>query len=203
MSEDLILLQLLRLKGRATTAELASAIGSASSSTDAVIERNLAAGLCEEKAGRFKLTKEGRERVREMVSAERDGIDPTAIDRLYEEFCEFNKAFKELMLDWQVRDGKPNEHLDQDYDAGVIDRIGRLDQAFEPLLNQLGDVAPRLRMYRGRFSHALQLAREGDPSWVAKPLADSFHTVWFELHEDLIGLTGRTRAAEASAGRAE
>jgi hypothetical protein len=34
-------------------------------------------------------------------------------------------------------------------------------------------------------------------------MIDSFHTVWFELHEDLIGLLGRTRAEEAAAGRAD
>jgi len=28
------------------------------------------------------------------------------------------------------------------------------------------------------------------------------HTLWFELHEELIHLTGRTRAGEAAAGRA-
>jgi pyruvate,orthophosphate dikinase len=33
-------------------------------------------------------------------------------------------------------------------------------------------------------------------------LLDSYHTVWFELHEDLIRLAGRTREAEATAGRA-
>jgi pyruvate,orthophosphate dikinase len=31
---------------------------------------------------------------------------------------------------------------------------------------------------------------------------DSYHGIWFELHEDLIQLAGRTRAAEVEAGRA-
>ena len=31
---------------------------------------------------------------------------------------------------------------------------------------------------------------------------DSYHGVWFELHEDLIRLAERDRAAEAAAGRA-
>jgi pyruvate,orthophosphate dikinase len=33
-------------------------------------------------------------------------------------------------------------------------------------------------------------------------MIDSYHTVWFELHEDLIGLAGLSRADEAAAGRA-
>jgi pyruvate,orthophosphate dikinase len=37
---------------------------------------------------------------------------------------------------------------------------------------------------------------------VASPRVDSFHGVWFELHEDLIQLAGRTRAEEVESGRA-
>ena len=37
---------------------------------------------------------------------------------------------------------------------------------------------------------------------VASPRVDSYHGVWFELHEDLILLAGRTRADEVAAGRA-
>jgi pyruvate,orthophosphate dikinase len=38
---------------------------------------------------------------------------------------------------------------------------------------------------------------------VARPIIDSYHTVWFELHEDLMAINGLTRAAEARAGRAQ
>ena len=31
---------------------------------------------------------------------------------------------------------------------------------------------------------------------IASPLKDSYHTVWFELHEELMHLSGRTRAIE-------
>jgi hypothetical protein len=31
---------------------------------------------------------------------------------------------------------------------------------------------------------------------------DSYHSIWFELHEELIRLAGRTREDESSAGRA-
>ena len=50
--------------------------------------------------------------------------------------------------------------------------------------------------------------RAGRGSWraigryVASPRVDSYHGAWFELHEELIGLAGRTRAEEVAAGRA-
>jgi pyruvate,orthophosphate dikinase len=36
---------------------------------------------------------------------------------------------------------------------------------------------------------------------LSAPLKDSYHTVWFEMHEELILLCGRNRADEAAAGR--
>lgn len=43
---------------------------------------------------------------------------------------------------------------------------------------------------------------EGDHAWVARPIMDSYHTVWFQLHEDLIALCCLTRAKEVASGRA-
>ncbi len=42
----------------------------------------------------------------------------------------------------------------------------------------------------------------GDHRYVASPRVDSYHSVWFELHEELILLAGRSRAEEVAAGRA-
>ena len=61
---------------------------------------------------------------------------------------------------------------------------------------------PRLSNYGRRLARALELAGGGDGRYVASPRVDSYHGIWFELHEDLIGLAGRTRADEVAAGRA-
>jgi len=53
-----------------------------------------------------------------------------------------------------------------------------------------------------RLTAAIEHALAGDGRYVASPRVDSYHGVWFELHEDLIVLAGRTRADEAAAGRA-
>ena len=38
--------------------------------------------------------------------------------------------------------------------------------------------------------------RCGEGDWFDKPLTDSYHTVWFELHEDLLATLGLERATE-------
>ena len=65
----------------------------------------------------------------------------------------------------------------------------------------VGDL-PRLDGYRQRLDQAAAQATGGDGRYVASPRVDSYHSVWFELHEDLIRLTGRTRAEEVASGRA-
>jgi pyruvate,orthophosphate dikinase len=37
---------------------------------------------------------------------------------------------------------------------------------------------------------------DGSHEWIARPTIDSYHTVWFELHEHLLATLGRTRTDE-------
>ena len=46
-----------------------------------------------------------------------------------------------------------------------------------------------------RFAGALDRVRAGDTSWVTKVREDSCHTVWMELHEDLVATLGLERGA--------
>jgi pyruvate,orthophosphate dikinase len=66
----------------------------------------------------------------------------------------------------------------------------------------LAEALRRYAVYGARLTSALELARAGDQRFVASPRVDSYHSVWFELHEDLIRLAGRKREDEAAAGRA-
>ena len=43
---------------------------------------------------------------------------------------------------------------------------------------------------------ALDRIRGGDLDWFTKPMIDSYHTVWFELHENLLATLGIQRAKE-------
>ena len=38
--------------------------------------------------------------------------------------------------------------------------------------------------------------QEGRTEWIAKPTVDSYHGVWFELHEHLLVTLDRDRATE-------
>ncbi|MFE2996927.1 hypothetical protein ACFXG4_18165 [Nocardia sp. NPDC059246] len=164
----------------------------------------LESGWVTETNGRVKITAEGRTRLSSLIEAERADLDLETLSVAYHRFDDFNSGFKQLVADWQLKDGStPNDHSDAQYDAAIIGRLEVLHEQFLPLLRGMCAIAPRLAPYAHRFSVALAKVLSGEHGWLARPLIDSYHTVWFELHEDLIGLTGRSRVEEAAAGRAE
>jgi pyruvate,orthophosphate dikinase len=152
----------------------------------------------------LKLTRSGRDVLDGLLARERADLDQAALAAAYNEFDSHNSAFKQLLTDWQLTDGDtPNDHSDPAYDAAIVRRLGDLHSGFSPLLERLVAIAPRLQPYPARFAGALDRVRAGDHTWLARPMVDSYHTVWFELHEDLIGLGGLSRVDEAAAGRAK
>ncbi|HEX3614712.1 MAG TPA: hypothetical protein VHU88_23695 [Sporichthyaceae bacterium] len=203
MSGELEVLQAVRLKGRADTAAVARCTGSDEADAQAALDKLLADALI--KGGpAFRITPEGNERLRELTAAERAGVDQQALEAVYDDFHHANTALKEVVTSWQLRDSEtPNDHTDAAYDAAVIRRLlDEVDGEFRPLLSRMIAIAPRLAPYGPRFDTAVAALEAGDTTYLARPILDSYHTLWFELHEELIGLLGRTRLDEAAAGRA-
>jgi hypothetical protein len=197
-------LRALRLKGRVTAADLPSATGLSDEQCVALIDELTSEGHVEEARGRLKLSAGGREHLTALLEQERAGLDQPVLADLYEKFDEHNSALKALMARWQLKAADtPNDHSDAAYDGAVVADLAGVDGTFQPLLARIVEAAPRLSHYPQRLSAALARVQAGDHSWFAKPLIDSYHTVWFELHEDLIGLAGLSRVEEAAAGRAE
>ncbi|MGH3633071.1 MAG: hypothetical protein ACRDTS_02990, partial [Mycobacterium sp.] len=137
------------------------------------------------------------------LSTEREALDQRALTELYDQFHRFNSDLKALITAWQMKaPDVPNDHTDAEYDRQIVERLASLHDEFVPWLDGLVAVNNRMARYPGRFHTALAAVHAGDHSFITKPLADSYHTVWFELHEELIGMLGRDRESEAAAGRA-
>jgi hypothetical protein len=200
---ELLVLMALRLKGRGSTDELVATTGLEAPAVAAVVNPLVESGEAREVRGSYMLTAPARERLKELLDAERAGVDSAAVRDLYEEFTSVNQDFKQLAADWQIRDEQPNDHSDPAYDQAVIDRLPSIHARVTPILDGVVEVIPRLAPYQARLNTALARVQGGDHTWLLKPLIDSYHTVWFELHEELISLAGLSREAEAVSGRAE
>jgi len=196
----------LALKGYAAHDGLAEALFSDTDEIGSILDGLVEDGLCERVADSYRLSAAGKDAAGRLLTEDqvRFGMDraATALDS----FVALDRRMKDTVTAWQMRevDGSQviNDHADPDYDAGVLARLQALhDDALAWLAPMVGTVA-RYAFYPARLGRAARLAAAGDGRYIASPRVDSYHSIWFELHEDLILISGRTRAEEAAAGRA-
>lgn len=199
---ELRILQAIRLKGRVSEADVAATVDEDPVKVVAAMERLRAAGQILPSGATFKLGLEGRLRLAELLDEERSKVDPAAIATAYEDFRSLNAEFKALVADWQLKGGVPNNHDDPDYDDEVLSRLDAVHQRILPIVADVTAEMPRLSAYADKLSAALLRLKVGDGMWFTRPIIDSYHTVWFELHEELILAAGLTREDEADTGHA-
>lgn len=202
---ELAVLQGVRLKGRVNPADLAATLGAELGDIAPTVERLTAAGLLTEGAT-LRITDRGSDRLAALLAEEREDIDPAAIAAAYGDFRAVNADFKRLVTDWQLKggpDGVPNAHDDADYDAAVLARLDDVHARTMPIIAAAAEQLPRLSAYATKLAAALDKVRAGETTWLTRPLIDSYHTVWFELHEELIVAVGLTREEAARSGDAQ
>jgi pyruvate, orthophosphate dikinase len=200
------LLRVLLIKGAAAPEQLSEALGARPDQVEPPIARLLQDGLAEAAAGTLRPSSAGRLRALDLFTADRAAIGAERSIELLEDFHALDQRMKRVVTAWQVREvnGEQtlNDHSDAAYDQRVLDELAAIHSEAVEWLSPLAEALPRLAAYRSRLARGIAFAREGDQRFVASPRVDSYHGVWFELHEDLIRLAGRRRTDEASAGRA-
>lgn len=138
----------------------------------------------------WSLTERGRRHGEQLLAAERTGTPGAdgAVRAAHTAFLPLNARLRSAVTAWQLLPGR---------DAAVLVELDALAQDLVPLDHRLTDALPRFGGYATRFAAALRRARAGEHGWVDGTGHDSCHTVWFELHEDLIATLGLTRDGTA------
>lgn len=196
----------LRLLPVADEAAVAARAGLADDECVRELAHLAAAGWARRRTGRFPgwmLTTEGRAEGERRLGDELDSVGARARTiSLYEQFVVLNGEVLSVATTWQLRtvDGVdvPNDHTDARHDASVIEALGAVHRRAERLLVDLEAVVARLDQYRPRLAAALDRVRAGDREWLVRPGLDSYHTVWFELHENLLATLGRGRTDDVA-----
>ncbi len=125
--------------------------------------------------------------------------DEEAVQAAYARFLPLNRGLIQICNDWQVRaGGVPNDHRDPGYDWGVIDRLVAHDEQVGPVVRGLGRKVARFAQYRERLRTARRRVEADEHDWLLSPRVDSYHTVWMQLHEDLLLGLGVERGDEVS-----
>jgi hypothetical protein len=197
-----LVLHALRLKGFADTGIVAAISRLDEARATKQLEAAQTDNLVTRRDGRISgwaLTPDGRAKHGELITTELDeaGVRPE-IERGYRQFLEFNSELLTVCTDWQLRDGALNDHTDDAYDATVIGRLEEVNDKVQPVTDDLGNALERFGDYGSRFDIALDKVKKGERDWFAKPMIDSYHTIWFELHEDLLATLGIERSKEGS-----
>jgi pyruvate,orthophosphate dikinase len=193
----------LAVKGAALPDQLPDAVQADASIVSSLLDQLVADHLAERTAGQIRLTAQGKLAVAELFTVDRSVVGDERAAGLLEEFHVLDGRMKALVTAWQVRDvaGEQvlNDHSDAAYDTQIMADLAALHADTAAWLAPLAASQRPYSVYLARLSRALELARGGDQRYVASPRVDSYHSVWFELHEDLIRLSGKKRA-EATSG---
>lgn len=200
------ILRALVIKGYSTPEHLAAVILCAPELVPPLMNSLVSDGLAKRAGEMIQLTEQGRSVGVSLMVRDRQAWGEQNAQRALDGFLPLDQSVKESITAWQMRqvDGEPvmNDHTDAEYDEAVLAAFASAHRDVVGWLEPLTHGLARLQTYMDRLERAATRVSEGDYAHIASPRLDSYHSVWFELHEDLILLSGRTREEEAEAGRA-
>ncbi|MEY2469867.1 MAG: hypothetical protein QOF21_2565 [Actinomycetota bacterium] len=200
-------LHVLRVRGITPTAEVATTTGLDEPVVAEAMEKHQAHEFVTLRQGSlpgWALTRFGRDEDATLATVELNEADARgAVEQAYGAFLELNPQLLKLCTDWQLfppLDNKTapelNTHEDAAYDAEVLERLAKVDGAVQPICGGLADALARFGNYGTRLAAARAHVEAGEGDWMTKPMIDSYHSVWFELHEDLLATLGIERGSE-------
>jgi len=193
-----VILHGLAIKKLGTAAVIANVLGVGADEVTSALDAAVASGHAVVVKDAFMLTPAGQQALDTAYPTMfADLRSNSAFVSAYDRFEVVNRDLKQLITDWQTIEiagtRVPNDHSNKDYDDGIIDRLGTLHEQAEGGLGALAAPEPRLARYTERLLAALEKAEDGETEFVSGAKVDSYHTVWFELHEDLLRILGRER----------
>lgn len=187
-------LHALRVKGFASIPSLSTLQQRHETEVEATVEalrRHQLVAYREGRVSGWRLTPDGTASHDVLLAARRVDADHPLHD-LHREFTPLNTNFKVLCTSWQMRGDAPNDHTDAAHDEAIVDGVTSLHDEIESVLDESGPFM-RARWYVPRLRHALHRFVAGDHSALTRPLSESYHDVWMELHQDLILTLGLRR----------
>ncbi|MGB3410885.1 MAG: hypothetical protein WBA45_06765 [Microthrixaceae bacterium] len=194
----------LRLRSLLEAAELARLAGIAQGLVESILDDESGRGFVVYRSGRLSgwaLTATGRSEGERLLADQlRHSGGRAEIESIYEEFLDLNPVLLSICTDWQTSnvDGIEvvNNHEDAERDDRVLARLDDLHSLSMQMTARLGGILERFAGYGPRLSAAHERILTGETEWLTRSTIDSYHSVWFELHEDLLATLGRRRVDE-------
>jgi hypothetical protein len=134
-------------------------------------------------------TPEGLVALEAWYAGDRNQLSPAAENALHAQFKPLDKRLKSLITDWQTAVARD----DWETRLEVVEALTSLHAATIAFIADSAKLVPRLIEYDRRLSTAMNHILQGKVEYVARVQLDSYHTIWFQLHEDLLRILRRER----------
>lgn len=137
--------------------------------------------------GFWYLTDEGEDHLNELL---RQRFTADEIDELESQYAEFEShdlEFKELANAWQ----QANDESEREELIAALAEFHRDVEAFFASFSE--SIRNEYETYVADLESALQTLRDGNRDFYTGTEVDSYHTVWFRLHDDLLRTLGKQR----------
>ncbi|MGB0121639.1 MAG: hypothetical protein WBP55_11885 [Solirubrobacterales bacterium] len=195
IDRDLVTLHTLKIKGRAGEEEILTVVGGSPEELSATLASLSEQELVVERTGGrrpgWMLSPTGRAKHEELLAEGVSDEDRENLAEIYEGFLALNATVKEISSKWQaVSDDAERFEL--------MEEMHEVHPDAAETLSNAGGIIDRFGRYGDRLGTALEMVEE-DPRYMVSPAVDSYHTIWFEAHEDFLLTLGRTRQQEGSA----
>lgn len=123
---------------------------------------------------------------------DRAGLGEPDRDAVIARFRPLDLEIKRLATRWQDAD----ERDDWDGRMSVIEALNVLHDNIGKFIAEHRDRLPRFEEFGDRLGIALEKILDGETDYVVSVRLPSYHTVWFEFHEDLLRTLERHRDPE-------
>ena len=134
-------------------------------------------------------TPAGIEALDQWYARDRDQLSTASRAALIEEFHPLDIELKRSASAWQDAVAR------DDWDARLscIEGLSALHGRANQFIDRFADSVPRFGEFQTRLETAMTHVLDGDVDYFVGVRCDSFHTVWFHFHEDLLRLLQRER----------
>ena len=206
-ASQLIVLHTMRCIGHAGAERVAGASGMPQDEVEQQLDHLRERGFVtfdEGVFGGWSLTKAGKEWAETAIRREVEEANASSmVQSAYQGFLPLNGVVMAICHDWQMQSlgGRPvaNDHSDHRYDDAVLARLSSANESAQRICESLADGLGRFAVYGHRLTNALRRAHDGELQYVTDDL-ESYHSVWFQLHEDLLVTSGISREEEREQG---
>lgn len=137
-------------------------------------------------------TDAGLAEIERWYASDRAGLGQEERDAIVSRFRPLDLEAKRLSIAWQDAEDRDN----WDARMSVIEALADLQQNTLAFVAAHRTRVPRWVEFGDRLQTALDAVLDGQTDYVVSVRLPSYHTVWFEFHEDLLRTLERQREAE-------